>query len=163
MAANIVHARIDYRLIHGQVITKWLKQCDAKRIVIVDDKLSKDAFLGSVYKMAAPTGVKVDIVPVADAKHQWESDDFFGGAPILLLFKTVNMALESIQAGILPQRLQVGGLENKPGRKIVHNQISLDHADSEKLECIEEMGVEVYFQTVPGEEAESLTQVSAKL
>ncbi len=22
---SIVHARIDYRLIHGQVITKWLK------------------------------------------------------------------------------------------------------------------------------------------
>lgn len=71
MSANIVHARVDYRLIHGQVITKWLKQCDAKRIVIIDDKLSKDEFLGSVYKMAAPTGIKVDIISVDEAQRRW--------------------------------------------------------------------------------------------
>lgn len=57
MAAEIVHARIDYRLIHGQVITKWLKQCGANRIIIIDDGLSKDTFLGQVYKMAAPTEI----------------------------------------------------------------------------------------------------------
>ena len=148
MSANIVHARVDYRLIHGQVITKWLKQCDAKRIVIIDDKLSKDEFLGSVYKMAAPTGIKVDIISVDEAQRRWADDNFYGGAPVLLLFKTVDMA---------------GGLENKPGRKIVHNQISLDKADAEKLAGIEASGSEVYFQTIPGEEVESLAQVSAKL
>lgn len=34
---SIVHARIDYRLIHGQVITKWLKRSDANKIIVIDD------------------------------------------------------------------------------------------------------------------------------
>lgn len=41
---SIVHARIDYRLIHGQVITKWLKRSDANKIIVIDDPLSRDPF-----------------------------------------------------------------------------------------------------------------------
>lgn len=163
MANNIVHVRIDYRLIHGQVITKWLKQCNAKKIVIIDDKLSRDEFLSSVYRMAAPSGIKVEIVDVERARSEWESGSFFGGAPVLLLFKSVEMALASVEAGISFNELQVGGLENKPGRTIVHNQISLDAADAEKLSKIEQRGIRVYFQTIPGEEPESLEKVVKKL
>ena len=37
--------RVDDRLIHGQVVTLWLKALGAKRIVIVDDKTARDDFL----------------------------------------------------------------------------------------------------------------------
>jgi len=163
MAANIVHARIDYRLIHGQVITKWLKQCEATKIVIIDDKLAGDDFLGMVYKMAAPTGIVVDIISVSSSKVKWEADSFYGNEPVLLLFKTIDAAVASISEGIRVNELQVGGLENKPGRKIVHNQISLDKADAEKLGTIEDKGIRVYFQTIPGEVPEELDKVVKKL
>ena len=39
--AKISLIRADFRLIHGQVITKWLKQSNANRIIIIDDALSK--------------------------------------------------------------------------------------------------------------------------
>lgn len=160
---NIVHARIDYRLIHGQVITKWLKQCGARRIVIIDDKLSQDGFLAPIYKMAAPSGIGVDIISVDKAREQWESGLFGGQMPVLLLFKNADMAKKAVQAGVSFKSLQVGGLENKPGRKIVHNQISLDGPDAEKLASIEAAGIRVYFQTIPGEEPESLSKVTKKL
>lgn len=163
MANKIVHVRIDYRLIHGQVITKWLKQCGATKIVIIDDKLATDEFLSSVYRMAAPTGIDVDIVGVATAQKRWETGNFYGGAPVLLLFKTVDMAKAAVDAGIAFKELQVGGLENRPGRKVVHNQISLDAQDAEKLASVEAKGVRVYFQTIPGEEPESLEKVTKKL
>ena len=82
MAAEIVHARIDYRLIHGQVITKWLKQCGANRIIIIDDGLSKDTFLGQVYKMAAPTSIQVDIVSVKQAANLWAPNKKIGRAHV---------------------------------------------------------------------------------
>ena len=43
--AEIQIARIDYRLIHGQVVTKWMKAYPAKRIVIVDTELAQDDFM----------------------------------------------------------------------------------------------------------------------
>ena len=37
---NIVLIRIDDRLIHGQVVTQWIKDTNGNRILIVDDSWS---------------------------------------------------------------------------------------------------------------------------
>ena len=57
--ANIKLARVDFRLMHGQVVTGWLHQVNADTILIVNDELAKDKFLAQVFLMAAPPGVKV--------------------------------------------------------------------------------------------------------
>ena len=54
--AEISLFRIDFRLIHGQVIVKWLKQTPTDRIVIIDDQLAKDDFMADIYRMSAPRG-----------------------------------------------------------------------------------------------------------
>lgn len=162
MVAEIVHARIDYRLIHGQVITKWLKQCGANRIIIIDDGLSKDTFLGQVYKMAAPTGIQVDIVSVKQAANLWASNKTVKGQ-IFILFKSVEMAKEAIDAGLNLSELQIGGLENTASRKVVHVGISMDKDDGEKLKSIQNKGTRVYFQTIPGEEIEELDEILRKV
>ena len=162
MAAEIVHARIDYRLIHGQVITKWLKQCGANRIIIIDDALAKDAFLGQVYKMAAPTGVQVDIVSVKQAANLWAPDKTVKGQ-IFILFKSVAMAKAAMDAGLKLTELQIGGLENTANRKVVHVGISMDKEDGETLLSMQKQGTRIYFQTIPGEEIEELDDILKKL
>ena len=57
--AEIVLCRIDSRLIHGQVMTKWVNQVQANKIVVISDELAADDFLRSIYLMAAPSGVEV--------------------------------------------------------------------------------------------------------
>lgn len=42
---SIALTRVDFRLIHGQVITRWLTQCQINEIVTIDTTLSKDAFI----------------------------------------------------------------------------------------------------------------------
>ncbi|MEG0360404.1 MAG: PTS sugar transporter subunit IIB [Longicatena sp.] len=158
----ITHTRIDYRLIHGQVITKWVKCANANKIVIIDDVLATDEFLGMVYKMAAPTGISVNIMSVDKAITLWEQGKFDAGNT-LLLFKTVDCALDTVKKGMNIKELQVGGLENKPNRKVVFNQITLDKIDGDKLTEIENMGIRVYFQTIPEEEPGSLQKMIKKL
>lgn len=41
---SIVLARIDDRLIHGQVMTSWLNYTGANRIIIIDDETANDTF-----------------------------------------------------------------------------------------------------------------------
>lgn len=43
--AEIKLVRVDYRLIHGQVVARWLKVCPVRRIVLVDDVLGSDEFM----------------------------------------------------------------------------------------------------------------------
>ena len=159
---SIVHARIDYRLIHGQVITKWLKRSDANKIIVIYDPLSSDPFLAEVYKMAAPSGVEVIITSIEDTLQRWNSNSFYEGK-LLILFKSIDSALKTIQGGLMLEELQVGGVENTPGRKIVFNQISLNHEDADKLQIIEDKNIKVYFQTIPEEDPASLQKIKNKL
>ena len=58
---HIVLCRIDDRLIHGQVVTAWVKQTEGNRIVIIDEALVKDVFLQKIIKAAAPSDIRIDI------------------------------------------------------------------------------------------------------
>ena len=58
---NILVTRIDDRLIHGQVVTAWIKQYPINKILIIDDELSRNKLMERIYKAAAPVGVEVMI------------------------------------------------------------------------------------------------------
>ena len=94
--ANIVLSRVDSRLIHGQVITKWIKQYPAKRIMIIDDELAKDSFMAEIYMMAAPTGIKVEIVSVESAGKKLQETD----ENVFILYKTIGTCFQAYKGEI---------------------------------------------------------------
>ena len=42
----------DSRLIHGQVMTKWVNQSQANKIVVVSDELAADEFMREIYLLS---------------------------------------------------------------------------------------------------------------
>ena len=54
---NVLITRIDDRLIHGQVVTAWIKVYPINKILIIDDELSKNKLMTRIYRAAAPAGV----------------------------------------------------------------------------------------------------------
>lgn len=70
-------------MIHGQVITKWIRQTPANKILIIDDVLAKDSFMSSIYVMAAPPGIEVMIDTVDDAVAKWNSGGIWGSKTFL--------------------------------------------------------------------------------
>ena len=55
---NITLARIDDRLIHGQVTTVWSKVANAQRIIICNDEVYNDEVRRTLLRQAAPPGMK---------------------------------------------------------------------------------------------------------
>lgn len=159
--ATISLIRIDYRLIHGQIITKWMRQTNANRIAVIDDKLSQDPFMSKIYVMAAPPGVKVEMLTIKDAVDSWNKNEM-GAGNILVLFKGVPSTYEAWKNGFPISNLQVGGLGSEPGRKVVYNQITLNKADGDKLSEMETGGVKVLFQTVPEDKPADLHKILKK-
>ena len=41
---NIVLARVDDRLIHGEVVSVWTPSLNVNRIIVVDDEVAADKF-----------------------------------------------------------------------------------------------------------------------
>lgn len=60
--SNILLARIDDRLIHGQVMTSWVRFVKSKNILIIDDETYHDAFIRSFITMVVPRGIQIQVL-----------------------------------------------------------------------------------------------------
>ena len=81
--AEIKLFRIDSRLIHGQIITKWLKVTQADKIVVVDETLAADGFMREIYMAAVPKGISVDIYDTDEAIKEWGRNQFGDGKALV--------------------------------------------------------------------------------
>ena len=149
--SKIVLARVDSRLIHGQVVTKWLQQSAANEIIVVSDELEQDEFLQSIYLMAAPPGVEVIIKGTASVKDYWEGEAAAKNSKVLFLVPDLVTLKEMVEAGIVTEGVQVGGLGGGPSRKNVVKNINLSEEDVAILEGLLAKEINVYFQAIPEE------------
>ncbi|MBC3218240.1 PTS system mannose/fructose/N-acetylgalactosamine-transporter subunit IIB [Serratia fonticola] len=159
--ANIVLCRIDSRLIHGQVVTKWVGQSQANRIAVVSDELEADPFMKSIYLMAAPPNVKVDCYGNLSFAVAWRENQL-GEGNVLVLFPNLASVQQAVVDGFDVKNIQVGGLGGGPNRKAVFQNITLDEADVAILRDLQQRGVTVFFQTIPEDKPQVLADILKK-
>ena len=162
MIDGIKLVRVDFRLIHGQVITKWSNTISAKEMIVVNDQLSKDEYMAEIYIMAAPPGMKVNVLSINDFVTQAKNNTYASGN-VLVLFKNIKDARDTVDMGVPFKQVQVGGLGSGNGRTSVVKGISIDTADVENLTAIQNSGAEVTFQVTPEEQKLSLEKASKKV
>lgn len=159
--AKIVLCRIDSRLIHGQVVTKWVGQSQANRIAVVSDELEADPFMKSIYLMAAPPNVKVDCYGNQSFAAAWQENQL-GEGNVLVLFPNLATVQQAVVDGFDVKTIQVGGLGGGPNRKAVFQNITLDEVDVAILRDLEQRGVTVFFQTIPEDKPQALADILKK-
>lgn len=147
--AKINLIRIDSRLIHGQVANYWIKQAEARRVLIIDDASAEDAFMAQIFQTAAPPGVSVEVLSTKEAGQAYQRDQFGQEGPLLCLFKSVPQMYDAYNSGFTFSYLQLGGIGGGPGRVNVFGPIALDEDDARKLQEISTMGVRIVFQITP--------------
>lgn len=160
--AEIKLVRIDFRLIHGQVVTQWVKVSGANRIVIANDALAADDFMADIYRMAAPAGIGVDIMTIADVCEAWK-ENALGEGKVLVLFKSAGDALAARKGGFEFDDAQVGGLGGGEGRVSTPCGIAFNRADVDTLKELEAEGVNVHIHVVPTQADTPLAQAVGKL
>lgn len=147
--AKIVLTRVDSRLIHGQVVTKWLQQSGADEIFVVSDELEKDEFLQSIYVMAAPPGVEVKIYGVESAQKYWTEEAVNSNAKVLFLVPDLPTLEAMVNAGVIEKDIQIGGLGGGAERKNVLKNINLSENDVTVLNGFLAKNLNVFFQAIP--------------
>ena len=149
---KIVLTRIDDRLIHGQVVTSWIKQTGGNKIFIIDEALTKDVFMQKIFKAAAPSDVEVEVLTVGQAADQ------LAGVPgdnekVIILVKTPQVLEELSERGITLERIILGGIGAKEGRKKFNRNVSASPEEIDSMARMIRKGIEIYFQLVPTESA----------
>lgn len=153
---QIVLARVDDRLIHGQVMTKWSKGMNTNALFVVDDATAKDPFMKDIYTMSTSnTGMTIKVLSIDEAVDYWNKSNFEDYKAILL-FKSIAGAKEAIDKGLPVKRLNLGGIAKTKDSKFVVPNIAVRHEDMDTLKEVESKGIEVFFQVVPDTKSVSL-------
>ena len=144
---NITLARIDDRLIHGQVTTVWSKVANAQRIIICNDDVYNDDVRRTLLRQAAPPGVKVNVVNIEKAVAVYHNPQY-QDETVFYLFTNPQDVLTMVQQGVKIATLNIGGMAWRPGKKQLTKAVSLDATDINAFQQLDTLGVKLDLRVV---------------
>lgn len=146
---KIVLARVDDRLIHTEILTLWVPEVRANRILIVDDIVAKDKFRSKVIKEMAPDGLIIHVYGIDRAVEKLKEPPSFDGERVIVIAESPIVFEELMKCGIRITQLNIGGMGIRGERKTVARRIACDDREMESIQQMIRKGVHVYFQTIP--------------
>jgi PTS system mannose-specific IIB component len=152
---TVIHARVDERLIHGQVATVWTNLLGANRIIVVNDTVVHDKMQINALKLARPTGVKLSILSINKGIKNIK-DGKYDEDKAFLITRNIQDMKTLIDGGIGLTKFNVGNISSKPGSKKIKNSVALTQEDIDDLNELMDEGVNITAQMVPGESDASI-------
>ena len=153
--------RIDDRLIHGQVATRWTKETGVKRIIVVNDNVVKDKTRATMLKQAVPPGVTAHVVSVDKMMRVYNNPEY-AGEKVMLLFTNPTDALELVRRGVPIQSINIGGMAYKEGRVMLDMSVSVDEKDIEAFKELDSRGIELEVRKVASDKKVPVLQLIAE-
>ena len=147
---SIVLARIDSRLVHGQVLEAWVPYVDADCIVVANDAVAAASFQRMVMQAAIPSSIKLIIGTLEETACILKSAELLKKR-VLLLFTSSDDALKARQLGVSYAKLNLGNMHSSAGKNRYTCTIALDQQDIDTLQKVEDQGVTIVSQCVPAD------------
>lgn len=144
---NIVLARIDDRLIHGQVATIWSRATKCQRIIVCNDDVEKDSIRKILLEQAAPPGIRTNVLGIDKAIRVYNALKYVDDK-ILLLFTNPTDVVRMIEGGVDIKSVNVGGMSFKEGKKQITNAVSVNDEDIEAFKKLNEKDIELEIRKV---------------
>ena len=133
---SLVLARIDQRLIHGIVVTQWAGATQAKRLMVVDDEVSKDEVQKSAMRMSKP--------------GKYDSHNVF------MIVREPSTLVKLAEGGVKIPKVNIGIIFDGEGKTTVKKMVSVNEEEVKDLKKLQSMGIPVTFHFVPSEAEEPL-------
>lgn len=158
---KFVLARVDSRLLHGQVATAWTKSTGPNRIIVVSDAVSKDDLRKKLIEQAAPPGVKANVIPV-NKMIEISKDTRFGNTKALLLFENPEDVLRAVEGGVDIKEVNVGSMAHSVGKVVVSKVLSMGPEDVEAFDKLKEKGIKFDVRKVPNDSRANMDEIIKK-
>ena len=143
----IALTRVDERLMHGQVSVGWVPHVRATVVVVANDRVAADPLLAGICR-ACSSGVRVEVVPVAEAARRGAGSDWAHDT-VIVLFENLQDARRAMDAGLSVVRLNLGGLRHDAGCVCICDGVTLDNEDCAILRDLVRRGVDVDVRLMP--------------
>lgn len=145
---SIVLARIDNRLIHGQVLEAWVPHLKADCIVVANNRVAESSLQKVLMEAAVPRNIRVVIGSIAQVAELFASKAL-ESQRVLLLVESSEDAQGVFDNGVRFSKLNLGNMHAATGKERVSCTIALDELDIDHLTALESRGVHIVSQCIP--------------
>jgi PTS system mannose-specific IIB component len=147
---SLVLARIDCRLIHGQVVETWVPHVKANSLIVANDDLAANAMLRSVMELAVPVGIRVRFCRIDEVIATLAEADRMRERAILLVSNATD-AVKLRKDGAAFDLLNIGNLHFAEGKVQISPSVFFAPEDFEALKWFRSHGVSVCVRGTPFE------------
>lgn len=146
-------ARVDHRLLHGQVAFTWIRQVGADCILIANDAVAKDELRMSVLRMAKPQGVKLVMKSVDDSIKALTSGvtDKYN---LFIITESIEDAWRLCKAVPAIRELNIGGVKVEDGKRQISEAVFVSDEECARIRELDAAGVHVFVQMTPSERSD---------
>lgn len=146
---TVVLARVDNRLVHGQVVEAWVPRLGIQGIVVVDGELAVDPFQILVFQALDRDNLPVRVCGPEEAAALMERE--WRDKRILLLFAGLPQAVDSRRRGVRFDTLNLGNIHPRPGSRTLTPSVYLTEEDGACLRALLAEGVVLEARAVPAD------------
>ena len=149
---TLVWARVDCKLIHGQITAAWVPHLEAEIVVVADGDAAADPWAQKVMRLSLP--------PEIQSAHFTPPRNLAGllagretaGRRVLVIFRNLEGVLEAADAGLNLKVLNLGNQTDQSlrvrGVRLADTFFAL-REDLAALGRLQKNGLEVIVQSVP--------------
>ena len=143
---NIVLARVDDRLIHGQITIGWLNKISVDTIIIINKELRSNTFLSEMTKQAAPDNYRTEIFNTEEFIEYYKNST---KEDILILSKEVKV-YENIQTKEeIFSEINIGNIGSKDDSKKIYKNVHINSEEKKSIKNLLEKNCNIYLQMLP--------------
>lgn len=143
---SLVLARVDQRLIHGQVLVGWVPVVRPDVLLVADDASAGDSWAAEMMVEAAAPVLEARVLSLDEAS---EAGLYSGDRRVLLLTASLEAMLTLARGGVPLIEVNLGGLHYREGARRLLDYVFLDREDIEALGDLAARGIRLKARDLP--------------
>lgn len=143
---KVKFVRVDSRLVHGQILMKWLEIKQIDRVIIIDDDIKGNPFMKGIMRRSLPKKCSLEIWDCREAREFMEAGDEEVSAFILV--RRVA-ALAFLDRSAVFHEINIASMPFSEGKEKIYEHVYADKEEQKYLRHFINTGTKVYIQMVP--------------
>ena len=150
----IIFARVDDRLIHGQIVQAWLPELNVDEVLIACARKRAGLLHENLLRLSLPYEYELTVLDShACVQYARQSKK-----RIFLLMSTLQELADLIEDGLQIKSVNIGGMHFKENAQKLADNVFLDKQDKHFLKIIHGLGIRVETRAVPAATSITITE-----
>lgn len=146
---SVCAARVDERMIHGQVAMVWTNVVGANRILVANDEVVRDDMRIEGLKLAKPAGIKLSICSINRAIENINNNKY-GDDKVFVITRNIEDMGKIAQATGMKE-FNVGNISEHEGSHPIKKSVNVNDEDINTIKGLIDKGIKITAQMIPNE------------